>query len=94
MTKVKLMYFSAPWCGPCRTFGPLVESIVEGFSENPNFEFIKVDADASPAQVQVYDIKSIPSLLYIKGDKPVHKTIGARPQKEVESKIKELLGSN
>jgi len=94
MAKVKLMYFSAPWCGPCKSFGPILERVAADFEANPDFEFVKINADASPAQVQAHDIKSIPSLLYIKGDKPVHKTIGARPQKEVEDKINELLSSN
>jgi len=85
------MYFSAAWCAPCRSFGPVLEGIAETFAENPNFEFVKVDADREPATLQAYSVTSMPTLLYIKGDKPVHKTVEALPQKEVEEKIKELL---
>jgi thioredoxin 1 len=91
---VKLMYFSAAWCGPCKAFGPQVQEAVSEFDGNNKFEFAKINADSDPGEMAAYDIKSIPTLLYLVGDRVAFKSVGARPKSEVINKIKELLNSN
>ena len=91
---VKLMYFHASWCGPCKTFGPQVQDAVSEFEGDSNFEFSKINADSSPGEMAAYDIKSIPTLLYLVGDRVAFKSVGARPKSEIVNKIKELLSSN
>jgi len=88
---INIIYFSAPWCGPCRAFGPVMERVAEHFSENANVEVIKVNADEDPDTAAMHNIRSIPALVYLKDGKTYYQSIGAKPQAEVIEKINECL---
>lgn len=57
----KLKYFTAPWCGPCRHFKPVINDLVE---EGYNIDIINIDEDESLALD--YDVMSIPHLVFEK----------------------------
>lgn len=61
-----VIYFTAPWCGPCRMLGPIIEAFSEEFQ---TLQFIKVNIDTAPEVAQEYGVQSIPTVkLFINGD--------------------------
>lgn len=58
----KILYFSAAWCGPCRTLGPIMESV----SGQVNYQ--KVDVDTDRQLSMKYGIRNIPTLVLIDGE--------------------------
>ena len=88
---INVIYFSAPWCGPCRTFGPVMEKVAEHFNENDLVEITKVNADEDPDTAALHGIRSIPALVYLKEGETVHQSVGVKSQADVIEKINEIL---
>ena len=55
----KLLYFSAPWCQPCKTLGPIMEQVGQQINVQ------KVNVDNSPEMVSHYGIRSVPTVILI-----------------------------
>lgn len=55
--------FWAPWCGPCKRFGPIFESVAE---KHPDVKFVKVNTDLELELSSAFEIKSIPTIAVIK----------------------------
>ena len=68
--------FWAPWCGPCRMVGPVIEEIAQEHSDEVNVG--KLNVDENPAVAQKYGIMSIPTIILFKDGEPSKKVIGAR----------------
>ena len=86
-----VIYFSAPWCGPCRTFGPVMEKVAEHFGENSLVEITKVNADEDSDTAALHGIRSIPALVYLKESETVYQSVGVKSQGDIIEKINELL---
>lgn len=56
--------FWAPWCGPCRTMGPIFEAVAEKASDKATF--VKVNIDDSPEVATRFGVRSIPTLVVLK----------------------------
>jgi len=59
----KLLYFSAGWCGPCKSFGPIMDRLA---TEGLNIQ--KVNIDAEPELTAKYGIRSVPSVIKVDGN--------------------------
>ena len=67
----------APWCGPCRTFGPVFSQAAAQCE--PRARFAKLDTEANPGIAQQLAIRSIPTLLVFNGGREVQRISGALP---------------
>ncbi len=68
--------FWAPWCGPCRMVGPVIDEIAQENGDKVSVG--KLNVDENPATAQKYGIMSIPTIILFKDGEPAKKVIGAR----------------
>ena len=71
----------APWCGPCRTLGPVLEKVVA--DSDGAIELVKVNVDDNPRIAQTFRVQSIPAVYALRDRKVVDGFIGALPEKQV-----------
>src|SRR5688572_23190605 len=71
--QLSVVDFWAPWCGPCRAMGPVIEDLAKEYNGKVNIG--KLNVDDNPNVSYKYNIRSIPTLLFIKDGKVVDKLI-------------------
>jgi len=84
-----LVDFWAPWCGPCKMVGPIVEELAKEYSGRVSF--VKVNVDENQQTASRYSIRGIPTLLLFKGGKPMQQVVGFRPKAELQKLLDESL---
>ena len=80
----------APWCGPCRQVGPLVEQLAVELAGR--MRVAKLNVDENPATAARFRIQSIPALLIFKGGREVERIIGAQPKSEILRRLQRIVG--
>ncbi|MGB5317317.1 MAG: thioredoxin [Robiginitalea sp.] len=89
--KPAIIDFYADWCGPCKMVAPILEQLAD---ENPDIIIYKVDTQVEQELASVFQIRSIPSILFIPIGKEPMMQAGALPKHVLEDVInKELLSS-
>jgi putative thioredoxin len=85
MTQPVLVDFWAPWCGPCKVIGPLLEKLEGEYAGR--FKLVKIDSDQEQQLAGAFGIRSIPTCILLMNGQPVDGFMGALP----EGKIREFL---
>ena len=78
----------APWCGPCKTLGPIIESVID--ATDGKIILAKVNIDENPAIGQAFKVQSIPAVYALKDGAVVDGFMGAQPEHEVQAFVDSL----
>ena len=81
--------FWAPWCGPCRKLGPVLEEISSEFAGK--VKFVKINTDENLKTAQDYSISGLPSLLVFKNGKALERLVGLMPKSTIISNIEKHI---
>jgi thioredoxin 1 len=82
--------FWAPWCGPCRVVGPVLEEIA---AERNDLRVVKLNVDENQQTAAAFEVLSIPTIILFKNGQVAKKVIGAYPKKRLESELEPALSA-
>ena len=80
----------APWCGPCRAVGPVVDELAGELAGRVRVG--KLNVDENPATATRFGVNSIPTLLVFKGGREVDRLVGAHPKAEIARRLERVAG--
>lgn len=81
--------FWAPWCAPCRVVGPVVDQLAKEY--HGRAKVAKLNVDENPATANRFQVRSIPTILFLKGGQVVDTVVGAASKSLLASKIEQHL---
>ena len=87
--KPAVVDFWAPWCGPCKAIGPVMEELAGSYGEQ--IKFTKCNVDDNPVTPGKFGIKAIPTLIFFKDGKVVDQITGMVAKSKLEDTIKTLV---
>ncbi|MCX6054423.1 MAG: thioredoxin [Chloroflexi bacterium] len=81
--------FWAPWCGPCKMVGPILDKIAKEYSGK--IIIAKVNTDENPENAMKYGVQGIPTMLFISEGKVIHRQVGALPESSIRLAVDQFL---
>jgi thioredoxin 1 len=84
---IVLIDWWAPWCGPCRSFGPVYET---SSAKHPDLTFAKVNTEDEQELAATFDIRSIPTLMILRDKVLIYSQAGALPAAALEDLIRQV----
>jgi thioredoxin 1 len=79
----RVIYVSAPWCGPCGAFKPILKEVTEEMGIPVEY----VDVDTNPAVAEQYGIRAVPTTIFLNGDAILFKYSGAMSKSQLKSNL-------
>lgn len=81
---IKLLYFGADWCAPCKRMKPIIDEFQE---ENPDILVVKIDVDEDSESAFAYKITSVPTIVVVKDDQEFARKRGALSKPNLEKLV-------
>ncbi|MFA5021793.1 MAG: thioredoxin [Patescibacteria group bacterium] len=86
-----LVDFWAPWCGPCKMQGPILDEVAKAY-EGKKIKIGKLNVDQAPQSASRFQIMSIPTLMIFKDGKPIDQMMGVQDKNILQQKLDKLIG--
>ena len=81
--------FWAPWCGPCRRLGPLLEDLAKEYAGR--VQVVKINVDENPQRADEFKVRSIPNMVFFLNGQKVEQQVGLLPKGDLKALIDKLL---
>ncbi len=86
---ITLVDFWAPWCGPCKLQGPIIEDVAEEIGGRATIAKVNVDEYAAPAAE--YGVRGIPTMILFNNGEQVETKVGAAPKSQLKQWLEQSL---
>ena len=88
-SELTIVDFWAPWCGPCRKLGPVLDEVAQEY--DGKVKIVKLNTDENLKTAKEYSVSGLPTLLVFKGGKAVERLVGLMPKTTIVSNIEKHL---
>ncbi len=88
-SELTVVDFWAPWCGPCRKLGPVLDEVAQDYEGK--LKIVKLNTDENLKTAKEYSVSGLPTLLIFKDGKAVERLVGLVPKSTITSNIEKHL---